>query len=377
MNRITTKIVVSFFLIMATFQISEMPFANKGFAAVHSVTATGSYEMGEEDSILAAKQKALDEAKRNAAEQVGIYVETETVVESNIISKDTITLMTAQFMHIQGEPIWKRVTIGDFGTKLTVTINACIDDNDLNVLRKRIDDKFILKKYEELQSNYKKLQDDNRNLKLQLGMKKKEEDKEQIINKLSSNEKVYRANNYMLEFSKYDSSNPDFINKGGDLLRKIHHLLDNNLSTSTAISLYLDLGVDELTFEIIQDTRDTNAFNSKLARINNPSQRNRLRNEFRLSQKRHAQRYYDISTYYINFAESLSKHSDYIYKKYCAMETYYGYKGIALKMMGDHNGASVAIDQAEYYLSLIPKSSEYYKPCLENFQAIKENIAVR
>ena len=66
-----------------SFLVVEMIFVNRGFAAIHSVTATGSYEIGEEDSISIAKQKALDEAKRNAAEQVGIYVESETVVEDN------------------------------------------------------------------------------------------------------------------------------------------------------------------------------------------------------------------------------------------------------------------------------------------------------
>ena len=109
--------------------------------------------------------------------------------------------MTAQFLRIQGELVWQRAAIGDFGTRLTVTIQACIDDDDLNALRKRLDYKIILKKYEELQANYDRLQEDNRKLKLQLESLKKAQ---QIIHELSSNEKIYRVNNYMMEFYRYD-----------------------------------------------------------------------------------------------------------------------------------------------------------------------------
>lgn len=365
-----------------SFLVVEMIFVNRGFAAIHSVTATGSYEIGEEDSISIAKQKALDEAKRNAAEQVGIYVESETVVEDNKITKDTITLMTAQFIHIQGRPIWKRVAIGDFGTRLIVTIQAYIDDDDLNTIRKRIDDKTIFKKYEELQSNYDELQRDNRELKSQLETMKKEKDRKKITNKLSSNEEVYKANNYMMQLSEiiqfnnkdYDSPSVDHINHGRELLNKIHNLLDKNLSIPAAIPLYLDLGINELTLETNQFIKTTNSFISDFEMTDNQNRKNQLHNEFMVCRKNQAQRYYDISAYYINFAESLPDTPDYIYKKYCALETYYGYKAIALKMRGDDSESSKAVEHAEYCLSLIPKSSEYYQPCFDNIQAIKGTI---
>lgn len=365
-----------FFLIAASLLIVEMPFANRGFAAVHMVTATGNYEMGEADSMSVAKQKALDEAKRNAAEQVGVYVETNTVVENNKVTKDTIILMTAQFMHIQGEPVWKRVAIGDFGTRLTVTINACIDDDDLNTLRNKIDDKFTLKQYEELQSNYNKLQEDNQNLKLQLETIKKEKDRKQIIDKLSANEEIYQANNNLIEFQGYNANAPDYISKGDNLLDKTHHLLDKNLSMPTAIPLYLNLGIDELTLEIWRDTKTFISLDSQFRQTDDPIQKNQLYDEFIANRKSQAQRYYDISTYYINFAESLSNYSDDI-KRYSALETYYGYKAIALKMMGDSDGASTAIKRAKDYVSRIPKASEYYTSSLANIQAIERNVRTR
>lgn len=377
MNRITVKCLWHFLFIMIACLLIEAPFASRGFAAVHRFTATGSYEMGETDSILVAKQKALDEAKRNAAEQAGVYVESETVVENNKVTKDAITLMTAQVLHLQGEPVWSRAAIGDFGTRLTVTIQAYIDDDDLLVLRKRMEDKLTLKKYEELQANYNKLQEDNRKLNLQLETMKREVDRKRIIDALSSNEAIYQANNYITQFTSYDMSAPDFISKGRDLLHKVHSLLDPNVSKPAAIPLYLDLGIDELTLETCQDTKTILSFNDAFKKTSDPARKDQLRDEFLAHKKSQAQRYDDISAHYIQFAESLPDQAAYVYKKYSAMETYYGYRAIALTIMGDRNGASKAIAQAEHCLSRIPKTSVYYKPTLESLQAIKVNIRVQ
>lgn len=377
MNRITVKCLWHFLFIMIACLLVEAPFASRGFAAVHRFTATGSYEMGETDSILAAKQKALDEAKRNAAEQAGVYVESETVVENNKVTKDAITLMTAQVLHLQGKPVWNRAAIGDFGTRLTVTIQAYIDDDDLLVLRKRMEDKLTLKKYEELQANYNKLQEDNRKLNLQLETMKREVDRKRIIDALSSNEAIYQANNYITQFTSYDMSDPDYISKGRDLLHKIHDLLDQNISKPAAVSAYLTLGVNELTLEICQDTKTTLSLNDAFEKTSDPARKNQLHDEFLAYERGQAQRLYDISAHYIHFAESLPDQADSLDQKYSAMATYYGYRAIALTMMGNRNGASKAVAQAEHCLSRIPGTSVYYKSTLENLQAVKASMRVQ
>jgi len=376
LDKIATRILLHFFFAISIFLMVELPFANDGFAAVHSVTATGHYEMGETDSISIAKQKALDEAKRNAAEQVGVYVESETVVEENKVTKDTITLMTAQFIHIQGEPVWKREPIGDFGTRLTVTIHAYIDDGDLNILQKKINDKLTLKNYEELQSNYDKLQKDNQNLKLQLATIKKEEDNKRIEKQLLANDEIYQANNYMIDFLEHNRFDSDRVNKCKEIVNKVHLLVDKNLSIPAAIPVYLDLGTMELTLETWQLIENTNSFNSKFERLKDPVQIKQLKDEVAAYKKNQAQRYYDISTNYINFAESLPDSSDYLYKKYSALVGYYGSKAVGLKMKEDFNGASIAIKRAEHYTSLIPKSSIYYDASLRNIQAVKNLIHI-
>ena len=51
-------------------------------AEPHAITATGEYTMGEAETLLVARERALEDAKRNAAEQVGVYVTSSSTVRN-------------------------------------------------------------------------------------------------------------------------------------------------------------------------------------------------------------------------------------------------------------------------------------------------------
>lgn len=353
-----------------------MSFCNIGYAEFHNVTAVGEYEMGEADTILVAKERALDDAKRNAAEQMTSYIESETVVENNVVTKDTIILMTAQFIRINGEPVWSRTSIGDFGTKLVVTINACVDDTDINVLRNRISDKTLSKKYEELQLNYERIQNENKKLKLQLEQARTEPERTKVANELLANGDVYLANKYITEFENYTVSDCD-IQKSEELLRKAHEYLDNNLSLPSAIMPYLKLGTNELTLESYREKRTIEYYGVRLKGTGNINQKRQIRKEYNINVISQAKKYDDIANRYIKYVEMLPYNKVYEYDKYGAMVIFWGFRGIALKMKGNDNEAYKCVERAKDYLSLIPKTSKLYGKSDEVLQTIKENIALR
>lgn len=60
------------------------------FANTYEVETTGEYIMGDRDTKADARRIALEHAKLLAVEQIGTYLESETVVLNNQVTKDEI-----------------------------------------------------------------------------------------------------------------------------------------------------------------------------------------------------------------------------------------------------------------------------------------------
>ncbi len=60
------------------------------FAKTYEVETTGEYVMGDRDTKADARRIALEHAKLLAVEQIGIYLESETVVQKSQVTKDEI-----------------------------------------------------------------------------------------------------------------------------------------------------------------------------------------------------------------------------------------------------------------------------------------------
>ena len=75
------KIIMILFLIL-------LPITSS--AQVHDVEATGEYVMGDNDTKIEARRIALEHAKRLAVEQIGTYLESETIVKDRMLTKDEI-----------------------------------------------------------------------------------------------------------------------------------------------------------------------------------------------------------------------------------------------------------------------------------------------
>jgi len=70
------------------------------WAEVRTITATGEYRMGDNDTRADAKRIALQDAKRLALEKVGTYIESITEVKNLSLSKDEVRAYTAGIVEV-------------------------------------------------------------------------------------------------------------------------------------------------------------------------------------------------------------------------------------------------------------------------------------
>ncbi|HUI28385.1 MAG TPA: hypothetical protein VL403_20065 [Candidatus Kryptonia bacterium] len=95
-------------------------------AAIKEIEATGRYQMGDNDSKLDGHRLALMEAKRNALEKAGTYVENITEVKDFQLTRDDIRSYTAGIVEVNEttEPKWEMI---GSNLRVTVTVDARID----------------------------------------------------------------------------------------------------------------------------------------------------------------------------------------------------------------------------------------------------------
>ena len=80
-------------------------------AAIKEIEASGRYQLGDNDSKLDGHRLALMEAKRNALEKAGTYVESITEVKDYQLTRDDIRTYTAGIVEINetSEPKWEMI----------------------------------------------------------------------------------------------------------------------------------------------------------------------------------------------------------------------------------------------------------------------------
>ena len=74
--------------------------AEPSFAEIKTITATGEYRMGDNDTRIDAKRLALLDAKRLALEQAGTYLESVTEVKNLGVARDELNAYTAGIVEV-------------------------------------------------------------------------------------------------------------------------------------------------------------------------------------------------------------------------------------------------------------------------------------
>jgi tetratricopeptide (TPR) repeat protein len=98
-------------------------------AEVRTLTATGEYRMGDNDTKTDAKRLALLDAKRLALEQVGTYLEGVTEVKNLSVTKDEIRSYTAGIVEVVEQAA--RTTLEGETTVVRVDVTVRVDTADV------------------------------------------------------------------------------------------------------------------------------------------------------------------------------------------------------------------------------------------------------
>ena len=147
-------------LIISTFIV--LTGLNHLLAKGELIEASGSYIMDSrlDETPASATARAREEAKRNAIEQAGTYIETYSKMVDLNLDQDEVRTVAAQFLKIQEESSHIKV-IKDNLLEFTVTIKALVNDNDESVLKAIMQDKQNLeeltRRNTELQKQYDEL----------------------------------------------------------------------------------------------------------------------------------------------------------------------------------------------------------------------------
>lgn len=103
-------------------------------AKTQTIEATGSYQMGENDSLASAKKNAEADAMRIAAEQAGVYVRSYSKTKNLKLTDDQVEVISIQTMQVK-DCKFRQEYKNDIMT-VYASIKATVDDSDF---QKRID----------------------------------------------------------------------------------------------------------------------------------------------------------------------------------------------------------------------------------------------
>jgi tetratricopeptide (TPR) repeat protein len=161
------------------------------FAETPTITATGEYTMGEGETMPVAKERALAEAVKAAAEQAGVYIESYSKVSNLILTKDEVNVLARGVVEVLDKQYDEPKYIGS-DCYLRVTITARVDTSNIEELRSTLQNKSLAADLKRLQAAYEDCQQDIKRLKVQLGQASGNE-KKNIVQRIAENERRFRV----------------------------------------------------------------------------------------------------------------------------------------------------------------------------------------
>ena len=119
---------MTFSLLISSYAI--LPTAPMVEARVITYTGIGEYPMGEGETVEMARERAKERAERNAMEQAGVQVESETKIINHVVEHDEIMTITRGILKIIGQPVYEPVVDGN-GFMIRATIKEDIETDDV------------------------------------------------------------------------------------------------------------------------------------------------------------------------------------------------------------------------------------------------------
>ena len=105
------------------------------FAQIQVIEADSTYTMGNGENITSAQNQALKDAERNAAEKVGVYVESHSLVDNYQLIHDEVISIASSILKVKSKEFSLSV-IDNKGILVSCHIVTEIDDSNLEQLLK-------------------------------------------------------------------------------------------------------------------------------------------------------------------------------------------------------------------------------------------------
>ena len=152
------KNAITFFLfILAILLLFLCP--SLAFAEVKEIIAEGTYNMGDGETPTVAESRALLNAKRNAIEQAGTYIESYSKVKNFQLTHDEIQVVTSGIMEVT--VLDKKRNLIEDAIKFWVKIMAKVSTDKLGEMGKRVKEKHFVEDYKQLQKNNEESEKDS------------------------------------------------------------------------------------------------------------------------------------------------------------------------------------------------------------------------
>lgn len=165
---------------------------NFACAETKEITATGEYNMGESETLLVAKERAVYLAMQNAVEQAGVYVESYTQVINMAVAKDEVKMIASGIVEVIDKKYDRKIsdTGGDF---VRATITCKVNTDNVQSMIDKLQDKTKVADLKKIQADYANAMEEITALKKQLAQATTSEDKKQVIDKITQNEQNFEA----------------------------------------------------------------------------------------------------------------------------------------------------------------------------------------
>ncbi len=196
--------------------VAMLIFSTKVYAIPQTIEADGEYIMSNSDTLDIAKEKAMQEALRNAVEKAGIYVESYSKVKNMDLTEDQVRILAGNIIKVNSKKIITEASNNIFSIKCY--IHAIIDTDTID-LQRVMEMKKTQEENVRLMKTVNDLQKESKILKEQYQRIQSEDEKLKIKNELLENErdlgnlykKDYQGKNILHEIN---TTTAEFSNLG-------------------------------------------------------------------------------------------------------------------------------------------------------------------
>ncbi|MDR3563982.1 MAG: tetratricopeptide repeat protein [Negativicutes bacterium] len=175
---------------MALLTLSGPAFA----AEVKEIIAEGTYCMGDGETPTVAEERALLQAKRQAVEQAGTYVESYSKTLNYQLTADEIQVISSGIMEVT--VLDKQRTVSGSNINFWVKIRALVSLDKIEDMAAKVKEKTTVEDYKKLQEDYSKSQQEIAQLKQQLQQTNDDKEKGRIRSQITASETIFQASSW-------------------------------------------------------------------------------------------------------------------------------------------------------------------------------------